>query len=662
MRSLTLQTIASSGADGLASAGFLAAFALMLGASNFHIGVMAAIPFIMQPVQIVAVIAVERLRIRKLIAAPSYLAAYAAWALVGLIPFLLDVPNPGAVTLLLFFIAIRGVATAFVDTSYTSWLRDMAGSNGIGGFFAHRLRVSTIAASAAGLAAAIYVDWWKGAAPESEVIFGYSYAILLGSIALGFGSVGVMMRIPEQLMTRPEGARSPVIRMLSAPLRDMNYRQLVKFIFAWNFVIYLAEPFFSVYMLTILELPLSLVVGLAVSSQIASVLFMRVWGTFVDRYGSKAALSMCSSLYLLVILGWTFTTMPDKHFLTIPLLIVLHILSGIASAGINVSSMTIRMKLAPQAQATAFLTAVSLTGNFGAGISPLIGGAFVDFFSVRHFKVGIEWVDPTQTVDFPAVFLTGYDFLFAAVFVLGAFTLSILGRIREEGEAPSEVAMDQMMRQIRDNLRSLSFSQGMNYTAQFPITSIRYLPNMPGLDMSASVAAYKMASSTRQAVKAVSDAGAATERIGDRVNDVVASESRELGDDIALHGAEMAFGASEGAARAAADAGEDAGRIIQASVGGILEAVTEAGADPLDAIRGAVQGAIHSASSTRLGAGSAATYAIEGVRRAAARLGIPEREAATHAIQAAVEMAENAAPESRTEIKDAVLKELSKDS
>ena len=141
LKALKFQTIAASGADGLASGGFLAAFALILGASNLHIGIMTAIPFIMQPVQIVAVIVVERFRRRKAIAVPSHFIAFAAWAPIALIPFMIDVPNAGAVTLLLFFIAIRGVATAFVNTSWTSWLRDIAAGSAMGDFFAQRLRV-----------------------------------------------------------------------------------------------------------------------------------------------------------------------------------------------------------------------------------------------------------------------------------------------------------------------------------------------------------------------------------------------------------------------------------------------------------------------------------------------------------------------------------------
>lgn len=660
LRTLKFQTITASGADGLASGGFLAAFALILGASNIHIGILAAIPFIMQPIQLAAVVVIERLRIRKLVAVPAFLIAYGAWVPVGLIPFLIDAPNPGAVTLLLFFIAIRGAGDAFMRASWNSWLRDMVSGNAIGAFFAQRLKVATLSAAVVALAAALYIDWWKGAVPESEVIFGYSYAILIGSILLGFSSVGMMARIPEPRMEKPQGARPPITRALAAPLRDRNYAHLIRFLFMWNFVAYLAIPFFAVYMLTRLELSLSLVVGLGVLSQVANVLFLNIWGTVADRYGSKVTLSGCTSLFLLAIIGWTFTTMPGKYTLTLPLLVVLHALIGVAIAGINVASMTIRMKIAPRAQATSFLTASSLAQNLGAGTSPLIGGAFVDFFSVRHLEIGVEWVDPSRTFDFPALFLTGYDFLFAIAFVLGLITLGALSRIREEGEVRNEVVMEQLMNQTRDNLRSFGFVPGLSSVAQFPITGLRYLPSIPGLDVAAGVTAYQLASSTRHVIETIGETNATAKQVRNRINQAVEEASLEAV-DATRHGAELAFGATEGAIRAAANAGVGTRRIIQASIRGSLEAVTQAGADPVDAVRGAILGAVHSANSTGLRADSVLTHSIEAVRRTASHLGLSEQEAATHAIQAAVEATENVSDESRAEIKDAVLQELSKE-
>ena len=657
LRNMTWQAVAAAGADGLASGGFLAAFALILGASNLHIGIMTAIPFIVQPLQILAVVTVERIRMRKIVAVTAYFITYATWIPVALIPFIIDVPNTGAVTLLLFFIAVRGAATAFVTTSWNGWLRDIVPSDIMGDFFAKRLRVATIAAAITAMLAALYIDWWKGFAGESDEIFGYSYAILFGSIILGFGAVQFMARMPEPQMPVPDGPSRSILRTIGAPFRDKEFRGLINFMFMWNFVAQLAVPFFTVYMLVRLEMPLSLVVALGVLSQVANVLFLRVWGTYVDRFGSKVVLSLCSSLYFLVILAWTFTTLPDRHTLTVPLLVVLHILIGVASAGINIASTTIRMKMSPPAESTSYLTGVSLAASVGAGISPLIGGAFVDYFSMRHLQIAVEWVSPNGAFDFPALFLTGYDFLFAIAFVLGLFTLTLLGKIKEEGEVNEDVVMDELMTQTRTNLRSLNSVPGLSVLSHFPVSTLRHLPGIPGLDVAVGVTVYQIASSTRMAVEGVTRGSAVARQMQARVNRAVTDVLHEA-DDLGKQGLDVALGATLGAMHAAQDAGLEAERMTDAAMRGTFDALSRTGAAPLDTLRGAIYGVIKGASETDLHTSAVAVEAIEAARNAASMLGLSRQEAARYAAEVAVEAAEDLGGRDETEIKQAVLSEL----
>ena len=657
LRNMTWQAVAAAGADGLASGGFLAAFALILGASNFHIGIMTAIPFIVQPLQILAVVVVERMRMRKIVAVIAYFITYATWIPVALIPFIIDVPNTGAVTLLLFFIAVRGAATAFVTTSWNGWLKDIVPLNIMGDFFAKRLRVATIAAAVTAMLAALYIDWWKGFAGESDEIFGYSYAILFGCIILGFGAVQFMARMPEPQMPRPSGPPRSTLHTIGAPFRDKEFRGLINYMFMWNFVAYLAVPFFAVYMLVRLEMPLSLVVALGVMSQVANVLFLRVWGAFVDQYGSKVVLSLSSSLYLLVILGWTFTTLPDKYTLTIPLLVVLHILIGIASAGINIASTTIRMKMAPPSQATAYLTAVSLAANLGAGISPLLGGAFVDYFNVRHFEIAVEWVSPTSSFAFPALFLTGYDFLFAMAFVLGLVVLSMLGRVREQGEVDRDVVMDDLIDQTRANLRALNSVPGLSFASHFPVSTIRYAAGIPGLDVAVGVTAYQIASSTRAAVEAAAQSGETARQVRSTVNRAVTDIADQV-DDLGHEGVDVALGATLGAMQAVQEAGIEAERVAEAAIQGTLEALNKTRAAPLDALRGVTYGVMRGASEINLQVGEAAAQAIEAARNAASEVGLSKEEAALYAAQVAVEAAKDLGSREEAEVKQAVLGHL----
>ena len=68
LRAMTWQAVSASAADGFASGGFLAAFALAMGANNTQIGIMAALPFLMQPLQVLALVVVERTGTRKAVA------------------------------------------------------------------------------------------------------------------------------------------------------------------------------------------------------------------------------------------------------------------------------------------------------------------------------------------------------------------------------------------------------------------------------------------------------------------------------------------------------------------------------------------------------------------------------------------------------------------
>ena len=656
---MTRQAIAGAGADGLASGGLLASFALILGASNLHIGIMTAIPFAMQPLQLAAVVAVERLGLRKAVAVTSYFFAYATWIPVALLPFLVDVPTPAAVTLMLVFIALRGLANAFVNPSWNGWLRDLVPQDLMGDFFARRLRVATIASAVSALLAALYIDWWKSSGSGDE-IFAYSWAMLFGSVVLGFGAVGFMARMPEPPMAVPEGPRPSLFGSLGAPLRDRNFRQLINFLFLWNFVAQLAVPFFTVYMLTRLDMGLTWVVGLGVLSQVANVLFLRVWGPFVDQFGSKAVLSLSSSLYFLVILGWTFTTLPEKHAFTMPLLVVLHMLMGIASAGINVSTTTIRMKMAPRAQAMTYLTAASLAASLGAGVSPLLGGAFADFFSVRHLEIAVQWVDPVRTVGFPAVYLTGFDFLFTIAFVLGLFTLGVLAGLREEGEAESSVVMAELVSQTRENLRVLTSVPGLSFVASLPVRSLRRLPPIPGLDVAVGVTAHQLSSTIKAAVEGLTYGQVQAGQLTGRVQQAVESAADAV-EQIGRQGAEVATGATEGAMWAAADLTLEAGRVAEEAVRGTMQALAKTAADPLEALRGAMHGVIQGASEGGLHVGHAVRHAVKAARGAAADLGVSEQQAGRAAAQAAVESAAQLGRQTKTEVADAVLQELMDD-
>jgi hypothetical protein len=135
LRMMTWEGIASLAMFSVTTSGLLAGFVLALGANNFQIGILAAIPFIMQLLQIPSLWLVEQLRWRKAISVLSWLPAQLIWVLVALIPFYVGVPSQAAVGLLLGLMVVRGLLSAVTNCSWNSWIRDLVPQSIMGSFF-----------------------------------------------------------------------------------------------------------------------------------------------------------------------------------------------------------------------------------------------------------------------------------------------------------------------------------------------------------------------------------------------------------------------------------------------------------------------------------------------------------------------------------------------
>lgn len=596
---LTWEGVASMGFGSITGSGFLAAFALLLGANNFQIGILASIPFATMPLQVFTVALVMKLKRRKLIALTAWTLAQLVWIPVALIPVFMGTPSGGAISLLLGFVAVRGVLTAVQNSAWNSWMREIVPRNVMGAYFARRLSYAQIASMVFGLAAAVFVDYWRGSHSDDDAVFGYTLAILFGAMFLGLASPVFRSLMPEKQMVDPPGGHEPLLKSLAEPYRDGNFKHFVRFMFFWNFTTQLAVPFFAVYMLTVLDMSLTAVMGLAVLSQASNAIFLRMWGPLSDRVGAKPVLSLSASLYLLVILGWTFTTMPDRYFLTIPLLAALHILAGAAAAGVNVTSGTVALKLAPEGKSTSFLTAQSVAANMGAAIGPLVGGGLIDFFQVRSLSLDFTWTDPSGVSRLPALNLTGFDFIFGIAFLIGLITLQFLTMLREEGEVSRDEVLETLLMPMQRVSNATSAVPGMGMVTHLPYEYLRRVP-VPGFDVAMGVTAYQVGESVRLASAGAQRGRQHSGRIAGRVSASVRGIARQ-GENIERHITELASNAAGGAISGVIGVGKGIGEnaeAVQEAIAGVFHgAADDSGSGSIDeavdaAAYGTVQGAI----------------------------------------------------------------------
>jgi len=592
---LTREGTASMGYEAITSGGFMAAFAIALGANNTQIGILASLPFLTQPLRIPAVILIERIRNRKLISLLAAIFAQSIWIPIALIPLLIDSPSSVAVFALMAGVAIRSLITPFWSSAWMGWMKDLVPAEIRGRYFARRLAWASAVGMILGLGGAVFVDYWTGRDLDpADAALGYTYVLLVGALLLGISVPFFISKMPEPKMQVDLFDRRSMLASLSEPVKDSNFRQLLIFQSSWALVMNLAIPFFAVYMIKVLGLSVTVVMLLTAVSQISNILFLRVWGGMVDRLGNKVIIRVSSSLYLLVLLGWTFTSMPDRHALTIPMLVAFHILAGIASAGLNVANGTVAMKLARSGHETAYLAAASLAVNFGAGVGPLIGGQFADYFNSRSFKVSLDFISSGEVTGFSPFYLTGFDFLFAIAFVLGVIVLGQLRTVREEGEVDQRQVIDELLAPWRGLSRPMSSVPGFGLISQYPLTYLTRAP-IPGFDVAIGVTAYQIADAAGVATRATLRSRTVATRLRVDIAHTV-HQMLVATEHAGEHAGEVSRYTVRGAIHAAADASAEMIHVIEAAGYGVMRAVDHLGSDPAAALYGFGYGVAQAAS------------------------------------------------------------------
>lgn len=149
--------LASQAMVTLTSGAFLVAFALKLGASNVVIGLLAAIPPLMQLIQIPSIYLVEKIRNRRAISVYSSGVSRIMWLLIALMAILLT--PKAALTFLIFALSAQAGVAAISACSWNSWMRDLVPQDQLGAFYSRRMRLATGLGIVLSLAAGMYIDF-----------------------------------------------------------------------------------------------------------------------------------------------------------------------------------------------------------------------------------------------------------------------------------------------------------------------------------------------------------------------------------------------------------------------------------------------------------------------------------------------------------------------
>ena len=159
--------------------------------------------------------------------------------------------------------------------------------------------------------------------------------------------------------------------------------------------------------------------------------------------------------------------MSANEYTNVILPAVINIITGIVTAGINLSLTNIGLQLAPKQDAIVYLSAKNIITAFFSSIAPLIGGSLADFFATRQLNWDIQWGGPGGMKVVRLLALHQWNFLFLIGALLAAIAIRLLKRVRETGE----VEKDLVVKLLRSNIRnSIKDNFIISYLVQWPVT------------------------------------------------------------------------------------------------------------------------------------------------------------------------------------------------
>lgn len=410
----------------LCSGAILAALAIFAGMSDFEFGLLAALPFLAQLLQLPAVVLYRRFHQRK--AVTIAFATAGRLSILIVVAALLWLPAPlrgaGIFAGFLLWSAFGAVAGG----SWLWWMRDLVPEARLGRYFGTRAAFLVALSAPVLLGAGLLIDHQRAAFGVEGERLAFASVFLLASL-FGIGSSVFLWLMPHR-PPRDDPSSVPLREVVRAPFAEANFRAFLRWLTLWGFGATLTVPFFPIFLLVDHGLSVSLTTALLIVGYATNVLFFWLWGRLSDRHGNKPVLAVAVPVFAAGLLLTLFV--PHDRAVEYVLVVVIQVLFAIGTSAADLTSWNLALKLARGPSTPAYLSGTLLARAVATGLGPILGGVLGAYFLNVHADVTL----PTGGAGTTLFSLTHLEFVFVLGAVLVLASARPLSKVREVGEAP----------------------------------------------------------------------------------------------------------------------------------------------------------------------------------------------------------------------------------
>ncbi len=391
----------------VSSSSLVTAYALMLGANDFHLGLLSALGAAGTLGSLAGAWAAGLIGDRRKLVVAAAVGGRSLWAFLCALPFLHVLPGWRLPAFFLTVLA-SNLLTNAANNGWLSWMTDLVPLEMRGRYFGRRNTILGTASMAVAYAAGKAFDWFKARDMQPHgfaVIFGFAVVCAVVS-----GAILTRQWDPAVRHHRP----LPLRRLVSTPFADRGFRPLLTFTILWAVATAVASPFFSAHMIKNLDMPFSVIAVYSIIAGAMNLLTQPLWGRVIDRLGNKPVLVFNMLGILFLPLFWLFAT---PSFL-LPIWLD-SFLTGIFWPGFGLAIFNLILLMAPEKNRTAYLAMQNMSAGLAIFAASMAGGIAAKSLSGLRLSVfGLN--------------LVNFHLLFALTAVLRLSLLPLALRLREE--------------------------------------------------------------------------------------------------------------------------------------------------------------------------------------------------------------------------------------
>jgi MFS family permease len=394
------KSLEASTADGIFAAIYsnvtagvlLTNFAMDLGASATQIGLLASIPLVANLLQPLGAYLSEQCTSRHWYCLGVYIPSRLVWVLLllglGLLHW--DYIEPQALIVGTLTIALISSGTgALGSAAWLSWMAVLVPKRLRGRYFGLRNSAANLTNLVSVPLMGMVISQWPSGPVDGFGIL-LVLAIAFGLVSLAFQNLMVDINPKlQQTLSEPQIGLPSAETEVDGESATENTSEAEKFKFwilllyfgGWMFAFSLSAPFFNLYMLDNLNLPITLVTFYTSLMAGANLLMFMFWGRLADRIGNRTVLAIAGIILAVAPLLWLFVgTGALSIWLGLPLL---HVVMGGTGAAIDLCNNNLQIGVAPLHKQSTYFGWLAAAAGISGALGTAIGG-----YCAEHWTQG----------------------------------------------------------------------------------------------------------------------------------------------------------------------------------------------------------------------------------------------------------------------------------